>query len=61
MVIRLPADSANTRKNKSNGDAKSAVISHQRSTVLVKYPIQRFHWELGRARELIHKKFPFNI
>jgi hypothetical protein len=36
MVIRLPISSTNTRRNKSNGDAKLAVTPHRRSTVLVK-------------------------
>jgi hypothetical protein len=61
MVIRLPTSSANTRRNESNGDAKLAVTPHRRGTVLVKYPTQRFHRELGRTGESIHKKFSFNI
>jgi hypothetical protein len=61
MVIRLPASSTNTRRNESNGNAKSAVTPHRRSTVLVKYSTQRFHRELGRTREPICKKFLLNI
>jgi hypothetical protein len=61
MVIRLPASSANTRRNESNGDAKSAITPHRRSAVLVKFSTQRFHRELGRTGESIYKKFSFNI
>jgi hypothetical protein len=61
MAIRLPASSANTRRNKSNGNAKPAVTSHRRSTVLAEYSTQRIHWELGRTREPIRKKFSLNI
>jgi hypothetical protein len=57
MVIRLPASSANTQRNESNGNAKSAVTPHRRSTVPVKYSTQRFHRELGRAREPIPRNF----
>jgi hypothetical protein len=61
MVIRPPSSSTYTRRNKSNGDAKFAVTPHRRSTVLVKHLTQRFHWELGRTREPICKKFSFDI
>jgi hypothetical protein len=61
MVVRLPTCSTNTLRNKSNNDAKLAVIPHRRSTVLVKRSTQRFHRKLGRIRELIHKKFLFDI
>jgi hypothetical protein len=61
MVIKLPTSSANTRRNESNGDAKPAVTPHQSSTVLVKYSTQRFHRELGRTGESIHKKLSLNI
>jgi hypothetical protein len=61
MVIRLPASSANTRRNKSNGHAKFAVTAHRRSTVLVEHFTQRFHRELGRTREPIRKKLSLNI
>jgi hypothetical protein len=61
MVIRLPASSANTRRNESNGDAKPAVTPHRRGTVLVKYSTQRFHRELGRTEESILTKFSFDI
>jgi hypothetical protein len=37
MVVGLPANSTDTRGNKSNSNAKFAVTPHQRSTVLVKY------------------------
>jgi hypothetical protein len=61
MVIRLPASSTNTQRNKSNGHAKFAVTPHRHSTVLVEYSTQRFYWELGRTREPIRKKFSLNI
>jgi hypothetical protein len=56
MVIRLPISSTDIRRNKSNSHAKLAATPHQLSTVLVKYPTQRFYWKLGRIRESIHKK-----
>jgi hypothetical protein len=61
MVIRLATSSANTQRNEGNGDAKPTVTPHRRITVLVKYSTQRFHRELGRTGESIHKKFLFNI
>jgi hypothetical protein len=61
MVIRLPTGSAITRRNKSNGDTKPTITPHQRSTVLVTHPTQRFYWKLGRTREPIYKKFLFDI
>jgi hypothetical protein len=61
MVIRIPASSTNTRRNKSNGNAKFVVTPHWRSTVLVEYSAQRFHRDLGRTREPICKKFSLNI
>jgi hypothetical protein len=61
MVIRLPASSTNTRRNKINGNAKFAVTPYRCSAVLVKYSTQRFHRELGRTREPIRKKFSLNI
>jgi hypothetical protein len=61
MVIKLPVSSTNTRRNKSNGNAKFAVTPHRCSTVLVEYSTQRFLRELGRTREPIHKKFSLNI
>jgi hypothetical protein len=61
MVIRLPTSSANTQRNESNGNAKPVVTPHRRSAVLVKYSTQRFHWELGRTGESIHKNFSFDI
>jgi hypothetical protein len=61
MVIRLPASSTNTRRNKSNGNAKFAVTPHRCNTVLVEYSTQRFYWELERTREPIRKKFSLNI
>jgi hypothetical protein len=51
----------NTQRNKSNDNAKFAVIPHQCSAVLIKYSTQRFHQELGRTREPIRKKFSLNI
>jgi hypothetical protein len=61
MVVKLPASSTYTRRYKSNSHAKFIVIPHRRSAVLVKHPTQRLHWELGRARESIRKKFLLNI
>jgi hypothetical protein len=61
MVVRLPASSTDTRGNKSNSHAKFAATPHRRSTVLVKYPTQRFHWKLGRIRESIREKLSFNV
>jgi hypothetical protein len=61
MVVRLPASSTNTRRNKSNSHAKFAVTPHQCSAVLVKYLTQRFHRKLGGIRESIRKKFSLNI
>jgi hypothetical protein len=61
MVVRLPASSTDTRRNKSNSHAKFIVTPHRRSTVLVKHPAQQFHRELGRIRESIRKKFSLNI
>jgi hypothetical protein len=61
MVIRLPSSSTNTRRNKSNGNAKFAITSHRRNTVLVKHFTQRFHRKLGRTSESIRKKFSFDI
>jgi hypothetical protein len=61
MVIRLPTSSTNTQRNETNGDAKPAVTPHRRSAVLVKHSTQRFHWELRRTGESIHKKFLFDI
>jgi hypothetical protein len=40
---------------------KFAVTPHWRSTVLVEYYTQRFHWELGRTGKPIRKKFLLNI
>jgi hypothetical protein len=61
MVVRLPASSTDTRRNKNNSHAKFAVTPHRRSTVLVEHPTQRFHRELGRIRESICKKFLFDV
>jgi hypothetical protein len=61
MVIGLSASSTDIRGNKSDYNAKFATIPHRRSTVLVEYPTQRIHWNLGRTRKPIRKKFPFNI
>jgi hypothetical protein len=61
MVVRLSASSTNTRRNKSNGDAKFAVTPHRRDTVLVEYSTQRFHRKLGRTREPIRKNFLLNV
>jgi hypothetical protein len=38
MVIRLLAGSTDTRRDKSNCNAKSTTTPHRRSTVLVEYP-----------------------
>jgi hypothetical protein len=61
MVIRLPASSTNTWRNKSNDHAKFAVTPHRRGTVLVEHYTQRFHWELGRTGKPIRKKFSLNV
>jgi hypothetical protein len=61
MVIRLPTSSTNTRRNKSNDDAKPVVTPHRRSTVLVKHSTQRLYWKLGGTGESIYKKFLFDI
>jgi hypothetical protein len=61
MVVKLPTGSTNTRRNKSNDDAKLVVTPHRRNMVLVKRSTQRFHRKLGRTRESIHKKFLFDI
>jgi hypothetical protein len=61
MVVRLPASSTDTMRNKSNNYAKFAVTPHRHSAVLVKYLTQQFHRKLGGIRESIRKKFSLNI
>jgi hypothetical protein len=61
MVVRLSSGSTNTRRIKSNIDAKLAATPHRRSTVLVKHATRRFYQKLERIRKLIHKKFLLNV
>jgi hypothetical protein len=61
MVISLPSGSTNTRRNKSNNNAKFTTTPHQRSTVLVKHFTHQIHRKLGQTRKPIRKKLPFDV
>jgi hypothetical protein len=61
MVVRLSSGSTNTRRIKSNSDAKLAATPHRRSTVLVKHATRRFYQKLERIRKSIYKKFLLNV
>jgi hypothetical protein len=61
MAIKISSSSANTRRNKSDNNAKFTTPPHRRSTVLVKHPTQRIHRELGQTGKSIRKKFSFDI
>jgi hypothetical protein len=37
------------------------ILGGTRATVLVEHYTQRFHWELGRTRKPIRKKFSLNV
>jgi hypothetical protein len=61
VVVILYSGSTNTRRIKSNNNAKLVATPHRRNTVLVKHATRRFHWKFGRIRKSIHEKFMVNI